>query len=796
MKQLKKASTFLLLMVGMALAAMAQSDWPKEIPFGSGGKITIYQPQPEKLDGIKLSGRAAVSIRKKAGEEPIFGAIWMDAVLDTDKGNGTATLESLKITQSKFPGIDDAKQIESLAAAIEKEVPKWDLVMSLDRLKASIKQEQTINNPNLKNDPPKIIYTTKPSTLVTIDGEPKIQQDKNLGMERVINTPSLIIRYPEDKKFYLYGGGNWYVSETATNGFSPVKKLPTKLKELDKKIKEQEAKAAKEKEPVEKQTTPTEIVISTVPAELIQTEGEASFKNISGTSLLYADNTLDEIFKDINSQKNYILIAGRWYSSSSMNGPWDFVAADQLPADFAKIPAGSEKDGVLASVAGTDAAEEAKADAVIPQTAKIDRATAKCTVTYDGDPKFSPIDNTSLYVADNSNITVIKANNKYFAVENGVWFQSKQATGPWEVSTERPSDVEKIPPSSSAYNTKYVYVYESTPQYVYTGYTPGYMGGYIYGPTVVWGTGWYYRPWYGSIYYPRPVTYGFGMHYNPYSGWSMSFGMSFNVGWFHFGFSTGGYGYGGGWFGPPMYRPPYGGWGYHGGYYGGGYGRPGYRPGGNNIVINNPNININRPNNSINIGNNNNINNSHNNLYKNRKDVISTNNVDRRPGSLNNSRPSNNGNNNVNNRLPNTNNRLPNNNNSRPATLDRPDARPATGGQNNIFSDKEGNIFQKDNKGNWNQRDKNQWKPADNNRLPSDVTRDDRSRDRANTREQMQRPSFPSNNLPSTRPSMPQTRPTPQARPSMPQNRPTPQARPMPQSRPAPAGGRARIGRG
>jgi len=184
--------------------------------------------------------------------------------------------------------------------------------------------------------------------------------------------------------------------------------------------------------------------VSTVPAELIQTEGEASFKNISGTSLLYADNTLDEIFKDINSQKNYILIAGRWYSSSSMNGPWQFVAADQLPADFAKIPAGSEKDGVLASVAGTDAAEEAKADAVIPQTANIDRATAKCTVSYDGDPKFSPIDNTSLYVADNSNITVIKAGNKYFAVENGVWFQSKQATGPWEVSTERPSDVEKF----------------------------------------------------------------------------------------------------------------------------------------------------------------------------------------------------------------------------------------------------------------------------------------------------------------------------------------------------------------
>jgi hypothetical protein len=478
---------------------------------------------------------------------------------------------------------------------------------------------------------------------------------------------------------------------------------------------------------------------------------------------LYADNTLDEIFKDINSQNNYILLAGRWYSSSSMNGPWTFVPADKLPADFAKIPEGSEKDGVLASVAGTDAAEEAKADAVIPQTAKIDRATAKCTVTYDGDPKFSAIENTSLYLAENSNITVIKAKDKYFAVDNGVWFQSKQATGPWVVSDERPSDVDKIPASSSAYNTKYVYIYESTPQYIYTGYTPGYMGGYLYGPTVIWGTGWYYRPWYGAIYYPRPVTYGFGMHYNPYTGWGMSFGMSFNAGWFHVGVGFGGYGgYGGGWFGPPMYRPPYGGWGYHGGYYGGGYGRPG---GGNNIVINNPNININRPNNNININNRpGNTRPGGNNLYNNRRDVISTNNVDRRPGGMATSRPSQNGNN-----RPSLN--TGNNN------FNRPSARPTTGGSNNVLSDRDGNIFQKDNKGNWNQREGNKWNPKDKAGVPNDVHRDNSNRDRANRMErnqqQMQRPQ--------NRPSTPQARP--QSRPSAPQSRPA-----------RPAGGAGRRG--
>ena len=781
---LYRKSIFLLAVFScLNLLVKAQSDWPKEIPISNGGKITIYQPQPEKLEGVKLSSRAAVSIRQKANDEPVFGAIWMEVILNTDKDKGTATLESLKVVQTKFPGITDADQLSKLAAAIEKQVPAWNLTISMERLKNSIHQEQQLENPNFKTDAPKIIYTKVPSTLVIIDGEPKIQKDKNLDMERVINSPSLIVKNADDKRYYLYGGGNWYSSAMVTSGYTPTKDLPARVRAIDSKLKEQEAAAEKDKEPVAKNTTPTAIIISTEPAELIQTEGEASFKPIQGTGLLYADNTLDEIFKDIDSQKNFILLAGRWYSSSSMNGPWDYVPADKLPADFAKIPEGSEKDGVLASVAGTDAAEEAKADAMIPQTAKIDRATAKCTVNYDGDPKFSPIENTSLYVADNSSITVIKAKDKYFAVDNGVWFQSKQATGPWVVSDERPSDVDKIPASSSAYNTKYVYIYESTPQYIYTGYTPGYMGGYLYGPTVIWGTGWYYRPWYGAYYYPRPVTFGFGMSYNPYTGWGMSYGMSFNAGWFSIGIGFGGYGYGGGWFGPPMYRPPYCGWGYHGGYYGGGYhGRPG---GGNNIVINNPNININRPGNINNrpgnnrpgnIGNVNNrpgsINNrpGSNNLYDNRKDVLSTKDVNRGPGGMATSRPSPNGNS----KLPTLN--TGNNNFNRPA------ARPSTGNANNVFSDKQGNIFQKDNQGNWNQREGNKWNPKDKSGIPQDVNRDNFNRDRANKME-----SNPQWSRPQTSPSRPQqqNRPTPQARPSMPQSRPS-----MPQGRPAPSGGK------
>ena len=316
---------------------------------------------------------------------------------------------------------------------------------------------------------------------------------------------------------------------------------------------------------------------------MIQTDGDPSYQTMQGTNLLYVDNSLNDIFKDINSQQNYILLSGRWYTSISLNGPWTYVAASQLPQDFAKIPEGSEKDGVLSSVAGTDAANDALMDAQIPQTAKIDRQTATTHVTYDGSPEFKRIQGTNLLVAENSNETVIKsnANGNYYAVDNGVWFISNAPSGPWQVSTERPSDVDNIPADNIAYNVKYVYVYDYTPDYVYSGYTPGYLGCYTYGPTVVWGTGFYYDSWYRQVYYARPYTYGFGMAYNPWSGWSIGYESGYSLGGDYYEHNP----YGRGWFGPRVYHPTYRAWGYNGGY----YGRHA------NVVINQPRITVNRP---------------------------------------------------------------------------------------------------------------------------------------------------------------------------------------------------------
>lgn len=650
-------------------AEYAYAQWPKEITAKSGAVITVYQPQPEKLDGNKIEGRAAFSAIETAGAEPVFGVFWYTATMATDRDTRTMTLESIKVNDVKLPGITDENKLLRLRQLLEIEIPTWQLTASLDDITATIEQEQTYVSDELKNDPPKIIYTPQPTTLVLIDGEPKLQDDKELKMKRVINSAFLIVQSTEDKKYYLNGGTTWFVSASIKEGYQPAGTLPKSIAALDQQMKkQQEGKTQPE------QKTPGSILVSTEPAELIQSDGTAQYANIPETNLLYVSNSSDDLFKSISDNQFYVLLSGRWYSSAKLEGPWAYVASDKLPADFAKIPEGSPKDNVLSSVAGTQASKDAIHDAQVPQTAKVDRKTATCTVTYDGEPKFEKIEGTSMELAMNTSSTVLKSGGIYYCVDKGVWFSSSAAKGPWKVSETRPTEVDKIPASSTAYNVKYVYIYDSTPDVVYVGYTPGYMGCYVYGPTVVYGTGYYYYPWYGPYYYPRPVTYGFSMHYNPWTGWSM--GFHYSSGFFHFSV----YG-GGGYWGPPVYRPPY-----YPPYRGGMYGGR-----GPTYIHNDININADRS----------------NNIYNRRNDV-STKDINRGQGAGN-----------------------------RPTTGTRDQQRPAQpgvsqqpagGNRDNVYSDRNGNVYQRNDKGDWSQRQGNQWQ---NTPQSSQMDRDYQNRQRS-----------------------------------------------------------------
>jgi hypothetical protein len=232
------------------------------------------------------------------------------------------------------------------------------------------------------------------------------------------------------------------------------------------------------------------------------------------------NNTQSDVFMDVGTQQVYVLLSGRWYRAGSLKGPWEFVAADQLPAAFARIPADSRKGHVLASIAGTAEAKDAKLDARIPQTAAVRRDSGQdLAVQYDGDPQFDPVeDGSEVNYAVNTDEAVVRVRGRYYCCHQAVWYESPAAIGPWLVCISVPQVIYTIPPRCPVYHVRYCYVYSYTPEVVYCGYLPGYTGCYIYGPTVVYGTGYYYRPWYRRVYYPRPCTFGFAARYDPWVG--------------------------------------------------------------------------------------------------------------------------------------------------------------------------------------------------------------------------------------------------------------------------------------
>jgi hypothetical protein len=673
-----------------------QQEWPKSFTTDDGTVVKIYQPQPEGFADNVLKSRWAISVLQPGKQDPEFGTFWSVANVETDRDQRRVVIQSVKVPNVKFPGQTDDNFTNSLKTSLETNLPQIAGDLSLDELLSSLDEnaEQKKLSKDLNTSAPRIIYSDQPSLLVMIDGEPKLQSNKDWGLDVVVNTPFTIVKGP-DGNFYLYGGKHWYTAQAATGPYSAAGAVPPALNQVQTAVDNANSSNAGyvDSAAAVQDSKVSNIIVSTSPAELIQTDGRPNFTAIAGTSLSYASNSSNDIFQDQNGGKYYVLISGRWYESGSLTGGWHYVASNGLPADFAKIPEGSPKDNVLASVAGTDAAREAVMDAQIPQTAKVDRSTAKTSVDYNGDPQFAPLQGTDMQYATNTGSSVMEENGVYYTVDNGVWFQAPSPSGPWTVATERPAQVDRIPPTSPLYNTQYVNIYDVTPDYVYMGYTPGYLNTYVYGPTVVYGTGFYYNPWYGGYYYPRPWTWGFGVAYNPWAGWTLGWGFGF--GWFHYGLGFhggwGGWG-GGGWWGPHIYHPgfawnPYRSYGFYGANF--------YR--NRNVYVNSFHANI--------YANRGGVFTRDNHSYFNRTAIGRPTGTGVRPG-VQTGRPGGGFNN-----------------------------RP---GGNNVYSDRNGNVFQRNQATNqWQQRSQNSWHPVGNNtQVQQNLNRQQQMRDRGQVRTQ------------------------------------------------------------
>jgi hypothetical protein len=517
-----------------AASQLPPDPWPRVLDL-SNGQVLVYQPQVNKWDGNRLDFRAAMAIKVTGAKDESFGVIFATVRTQVDKVARTVVFEDYNVTKVDFPTLPNRGAAYS--AELTKEFAAKVRTMSLDRLQASL-AAQGIRPPTVEvqNNPPQVIVSYSPALLVPIDGAPVLKPvPSDSRFQRVINTRALILRGGLGQRYFVHVFDGWLMSESLSGPWEKPFLPPAGADAIAQSLSKSgvvdllDGGPNANPKPSLANGIPT-IYTSQVPTELIVFKGQPDFVPIVGTQLLWASNTSADVLINTANNNYYVLLAGRWFTGGSLNGPWTFVASDALPPDFAKIPPQSSAGAVLPTVAGTPQAQEAVIENSIPQTATVPLKNGPTfTPQFDGPPQFAPVAGTSLSYVTNSHSPIIQVSpNQFYSVTAGVWFTSNALTGPWRIATSVPPVIYTIPPSSPIYYVTYVRIYEATPQVVYVGYTPGYLGTVVapYG-TIVYGTGYAYSPWIGNVWYAPPYTYGIAAApvYNPYVGYTYGFAM-------------------------------------------------------------------------------------------------------------------------------------------------------------------------------------------------------------------------------------------------------------------------------
>jgi hypothetical protein len=520
-------SILLVFTITTAVVAQQAQDrgWPRGYNLPSEAQIVLFQPQIASWDDQKHAvALAAVSYVAKGAEKPVIGTVKIEADTEVSVEQRLVRFSTFKITEANFPTLPK-EQTAEITKEIEKNIPADDRIMALDRVLAYV-DKSTIRPKNvagIKSDPPKIYLSKTPAILVSFDGEPIWSPIKDNELKFAVNTNWDFFQHGPTGLYYLRNDNTWLKSTALTGPWSRAGKLPDSFNKLPADDNWKDVRASLPGAAIKVMPS---VYVTSDPSEMLLLDGEPKYEPVAGTQLLWVSNTESDVFRYGKDGPFFYLVTGRWFKAPAINGPWTF-ATPELPDAFKHISLEHPRSRVLASVPGTQQAAEAVLLAQVPQIARINKKEITAPeVAYNGEPEYEAIQGTSLQRARNTDKEIIKVGNTFYMCYQGVWFMANTAKGPWTIATSVPPEVYTIPASSPSHSVTYVTVEQDDNDdddwVTYASYA-GYTGLMIGWGCAVWGTGWYYPPyyWYGGyypIYYPYWRTYGYGAWYNPYTG--------------------------------------------------------------------------------------------------------------------------------------------------------------------------------------------------------------------------------------------------------------------------------------
>src|SRR5215471_13504082 len=267
--------------------------WPRTFTNGAD-TFTVYQPQVDKWEGDRIDLYSAVEVKVGTDSPPRYGVVWFWARTEVDKVNRLVALGQLKITSIKFP-LAHEKEME-LTKLLEQKFANATKTISLDRLEAQLDADnERIKSVEVKNDPPKIIISTRPALLVLIDVLPQLLEVPGVKLQRVINTRSIIL-FETDKKLYYLRVQDWWLQSKELEGpWEYAKKLPDDMKKAEEYLvsQNQVQNPTGEQTPQQQQSLKAagkkaqiRVVYAVFgPAELIEVNGDPKYNPIPTTGL-------------------------------------------------------------------------------------------------------------------------------------------------------------------------------------------------------------------------------------------------------------------------------------------------------------------------------------------------------------------------------------------------------------------------------------------------------------------------------------------------------------------------------
>jgi hypothetical protein len=162
---------------GGQTAVGGDSPWPRKIASGET-TILFYRPQIDKWEGRQIEGYAAVSVETPGSQRPTYGQVYFTARTAVNAASRQVTLDNFRVTRGNFPTASDKTAaylsiIQQAEGSAVETVPQDQLMSDL-----AVAQAEHKTGYELKNDPPRIIFATRPAVLVIIDGQPVLRQGK------------------------------------------------------------------------------------------------------------------------------------------------------------------------------------------------------------------------------------------------------------------------------------------------------------------------------------------------------------------------------------------------------------------------------------------------------------------------------------------------------------------------------------------------------------------------------------------------------------------------------------------